>query len=94
MDTHAVTAIKGKATGVALIAVDKNAENCITIAPEANAGLGQEKVFQHRELIASGHTLLMQLETPIDGLMAAAATAKSPWNASCFKSSPGSQAAR
>ena len=76
MDTQAITAVPGKATGVALIAVDSNAENCITIAPEANAYLNQDMVSQHQNLISAGHTLLMQLETPVEGLQAAAETAK------------------
>ena len=35
MDTDAVMAIANKATGIALITVDHNAENCITIAPRS-----------------------------------------------------------
>ena len=77
MDTSAVQSVTGKATGVALISVDDNAENCITIAPEANACLDESVVELHRELIGSSHTLLMQLETPLAGLIAAAEIAKS-----------------
>ncbi|MCL6270876.1 ribokinase [Sansalvadorimonas sp. 2012CJ34-2] len=76
MDTSAVNAVTGKATGVALISVDQNAENCITIAPEANACLDESVVQKHKDLIASGHTLLMQLETPLKGLTSAAKIAK------------------
>ena len=76
MDTSAVNAVAGKATGVALISVDQNAENCITIAPEANACLDENVVQKHQELISNGHTLLMQLETPLEGLTAAAQIAK------------------
>ena len=77
MDISAVDAVPEKATGVALITVDRNAENCIAIAPEANACLDRNRVLKHRELICDGDFLLMQLETPLDGLMAAAETARS-----------------
>src|SRR3954451_20498243 len=37
--THALVALEGTATGVALILVDEGGENAIAVAPGANAGL-------------------------------------------------------
>ncbi|WP_212995084.1 ribokinase [Elizabethkingia argenteiflava] len=53
-------------SGVALITVDKDAENCIVVAPGANKTLSKEDIDQCREIIESATILLMQLEIPIE----------------------------
>lgn len=52
-------------TGVALITVDKQAENCIVVASGANAALNPSDLTNARELILQSSIILMQLEIPL-----------------------------
>ncbi len=63
-------------SGVALIFVDEKGENSIAVASGANANLSVEDVQNAREEILSANVVLMQLETPIDSIRAAAKIAK------------------
>lgn len=63
-------------TGVALITVDSNAENVITVAGGANMALDLTDVAAHRALIHSASTVLLQLEIPLDLTIAIAAEAR------------------
>ena len=76
IDTDCVEQIEGVNTGVALIFVDDDAENCIGIAGEANHYLNATFVERHQQAIKAADYLLMQLETPEDGLLEAATLAK------------------
>ncbi len=58
-------------TGVALINVDQNGENSITVASGANASLSPDDVEAARAVIESADVLLMQLETPLEAVQAA-----------------------
>ncbi|VXC19095.1 Ribokinase [Luteimonas sp. 9C] len=60
------------ATGVAFICLADGAENAITVAPGANAGL----VVDDLPDLAGIDTLLLQLETPIDAVTAWATRAR------------------
>lgn len=53
------------ASGVALITVDKNGENCIAVASGANATLSKEDVRQAEEEIKNASIVLVQLEIPL-----------------------------
>jgi ribokinase len=53
-------------SGVALILVDGNGDNCITVAPGANARLSVDDVEAAREAIISADIVLLQLEIPLD----------------------------
>ena len=53
-------------SGVALITVDKNAENCIVVASGANACLLPQDLVNAHALIAGATIVLMQLEIPIE----------------------------
>ncbi len=53
-------------SGVALITVDKNAENCIVVASGANASLLPPNLAKAETLIASATIVLMQLEIPLE----------------------------
>ncbi len=59
-------------SGVALIFVAKNGENSIAVASGANANLAPADVERARTLIASAGVIVMQLETPLDTVQAAA----------------------
>lgn len=52
-------------SGVALITIDKDAENCIVVASGANMYLTAEDIDKAKEEIISAKVVLMQLETPI-----------------------------
>lgn len=62
-------------SGVALITVDRNAENCIVVASGANAALSPSDLKQARDMILQSSMILMQLEIPIDTVTYVAATA-------------------
>jgi len=62
----------GAPSGVALIFVGEGGENSIAVASGANARLSTEDVMQSRDAISSSALLLMQLETPLDTIQAAA----------------------
>ena len=53
-------------SGVALITVDKNAENCIVVASGANAYLLPEDIEPAFERIKKADFILMQLEIPLE----------------------------
>jgi ribokinase len=61
-------------TGTALIVVDDAGENMITVLPGANARLNCTALEQAG--LARGDWLLLQLETPLDGVLAAARFAR------------------
>ena len=53
-------------SGVALITVDENAENCIVVASGANAALKPADLHSATEVIKNASLILMQLEIPLD----------------------------
>jgi ribokinase len=63
-------------SGVALITVDKNAENCIVVAPGANFKLTVDDIDNNIEAIINSDIVVVQLETPIDTIKYALKKAK------------------
>ncbi|MBV7298401.1 ribokinase [Enterovibrio paralichthyis] len=63
-------------TGIAMIQVSDSGENSICISAEANAKLTAQAVEPELERIRQAEYLLMQLETPMDGIERAAQVAK------------------
>lgn len=63
--------VTGTSTGTAFICVSDDAENAITVAPGANAGLLPE----HLPALAGVSHLLLQLETPLPSVIAFARAA-------------------
>ena len=53
-------------SGVALITVDENAENCIVVASGANAALMPADLDRATEVIKNASLILMQLEIPLE----------------------------
>ncbi len=53
-------------SGVALITVDKNGENCIVVAPGANGTLSISDIEKFTDAIRETNIILLQLETPVD----------------------------
>lgn len=60
-----VTTDPSQLSGVALIMVDSQGENCIAVASGANAHLTAKDVDHAKQAIASAHIVLMQLEIPL-----------------------------
>lgn len=63
--------LSDKPSGVAMIAVDSNSENSIIVAPGANNDITPQDIESVAGLIESSDYLLMQLETPVETVMAA-----------------------
>ncbi len=63
-------------TGIAIIQVSESGENTICISAEANAKLTAEAIEPNLDQIREAQYLLMQLETPLDGIIKAAQVAK------------------
>jgi ribokinase len=76
IDTQAVMPVGGSPTGVAMILVSADGENSIAISAGANAELTPDRLQPHESLIADADVLLMQLESPIPTVIAAAHTAR------------------
>jgi len=72
IDIAPVSVVAGESTGVALIFVNGEGENVIGIHAGANAALTTERVAEQKERIASADALLMQLESPLESVLAAA----------------------
>ncbi|EPR9104154.1 ribokinase [Cronobacter sakazakii] len=72
IDVAPVRTVAGESTGVALIFVNGEGENVIGIHAGANAALTPERVNEQREKIANARALLMQMESPVESVIAAA----------------------
>ena len=72
IDVSPVSVVEGESTGVALIFVNAEGENVIGIHAGANAALKTERVEAQRAIISGADALLMQLESPVESVLAAA----------------------
>lgn len=63
---------KENPSGVALITIDSEAENCIVVAPGANMSLSPADIDVAAEEIRNAEVLLMQLESPVETVTYAA----------------------
>ncbi|CAM3790165.1 ribokinase [Rouxiella silvae] len=72
IDTRPVEAIADTTTGVALIFVNADAENVIGIDAGANKALTPEYLARYQQQIIDASALLMQLESPLESVIAAA----------------------
>jgi len=55
-----------EASGVALILIDENGENIISVAPGTNYRLTPEEIRSHTDLIKGASSLVVQMEIPMD----------------------------
>ncbi|HEV2355765.1 MAG TPA: ribokinase [Puia sp.] len=65
IETGSIVVDAGTPSGVALINVDANGENCIVVAPGANARLMPADVAAAADKIRNAGLILMQLEIPL-----------------------------
>ena len=66
IDSSYVLSDNRNPSGVALITVDENAENCIVVASGANANLLPSDLLIAEEAIRNAEIILMQLEIPVE----------------------------
>ena len=71
LDTRFVDTVPATASGIGLIFVDQNGENCIGVASGANDELLPADVEKASAFIASADILLLQLEIPLTSVEAA-----------------------
>ncbi|MDH3000082.1 ribokinase [Chelonobacter oris] len=76
INTDSIVAIADEMSGIAMIQVADGGENSIVIAAGANGRLDESVVAKFQQNIMQADTLLMQLETPLAGILAAAKLAK------------------
>ena len=76
VDTSDVTTSQGQPSGVAVIAVDDAAENSIIIVAGANGKVGPEDIGRLDKALVNARVLLLQLEVPVDTVIAAAQAAR------------------
>lgn len=65
-----------EATGVALIIVDDASQNAIVIVAGSNGEVTPETIARHEAVLAAADVVICQLETPLDTVQAALATAR------------------
>jgi len=75
VDTSAVGVVEDIGSGIAVITVADSAENSIVVDPGANRVLDGDRVRAAGGLLGSAAVTLVQLEVPIDAVVAAAACA-------------------
>jgi len=75
VDTTYIQTSKG-ATGVALITVDKNAQNYIVVSPGANFEVKEDDIDNNIEAIKNSDIVVLQLETPLNTIKYALNKAK------------------
>jgi ribokinase len=71
VDTTFVQRDPNAATGVALITIDAHGQNTIVVAPGANMQVGEADVIRAEAMFRSADVLLMQLECPLEAVVAA-----------------------
>lgn len=72
IDISAISTVADATTGVALIFVNRAGENVIGIHAGANAALTPTLVDEQTQKISEASALLMQLESPLESILAAA----------------------
>lgn len=75
-------------SGVALITVDKNAENCIVVASGANAALSVADLQTNKTVIQGANIVLMQLEIPLSTVAYVAEVASQTGNTVILNPAP------
>ncbi|QLE55202.1 ribokinase [Nostoc sp. TCL26-01] len=76
VQTEEILIDESVSSGVAIINVDSDGENQIVVIPGANGRVDQEDVERLSSLLPTAITLLLQLEIPINAVIAAAQAAK------------------
>jgi ribokinase len=76
VDRRLVQVDRNVSSGVALISVDDAAENCIIVVPGANHTIGERDRLGLDKALEGADSLLLQLEIPMESVIAAAEQAR------------------
>jgi ribokinase len=76
VQTENILIDKNVSSGIAVITIDKKGENHIIVIPGANGQVNQEDINRLYPLLPTATTILLQLEIPIETVVAAAKAAK------------------
>jgi ribokinase len=71
IDTRHVTPHPLLPSGIGVILIGEDGQNCIAVDAGANAALGPDEITAAADLICSAKVLLAQLETPVEATLAA-----------------------
>lgn len=71
IDVRHVAVTQNCASGLAIVAVDDNGENAITVIPGANGRLTPEDIRDASNVIRDADVLMLQLEVPVEAVLAA-----------------------
>ncbi len=72
VDVASVAIVREQPSGVALITVDDAGENTIVVVSGANGGLGDDDLARLDDALSEARVLLLQLEVPLEAVIAAA----------------------
>jgi ribokinase len=75
VDVSGVAVDGDEPSGAALILVEEGGENTVTVAPGANGRVGSDDVARLRSDLRRGDVVVLQLEIPLDTVLAAIAAA-------------------
>jgi ribokinase len=75
VDASRVPPPEDSPTGIALITVDDQGENSIVVSPGANRRVSEEDVREAEDVVGSARSVLLQLEIPLEAVVAAARAA-------------------
>ena len=76
VDVSAIIRKEEEPTGLAMIAVNAEGDNCIIVVSGANAALSPEDVEANADLIRNSDIVILQLEIPLDTVLCTAKMAK------------------
>lgn len=76
VDTAAVLRKEKENTGIAMIAVNSDGDNCIIVVSGANAALTVADIEENAELLKVSDIIVLQLEIPLDTVLYTAKKAK------------------
>lgn len=76
VDCSAIEKVEGQETGVAFVMLDAEGENSIVVAPGANMLLTPDDMHRQEALIKQAKLVMVQLEIPLETVMAAISIAK------------------
>jgi ribokinase len=85
--TH-LAELEGVASGVALILVDEEGNNLISVAPGANSALSPALIEGAEELIGRARVILAQLEVPLPGVGRALSAARAAGKTTVLNTAP------
>ncbi|MCM1291953.1 MAG: ribokinase [Bacteroides sp.] len=88
IDISGIVDIEGENTGIALIMVDSNGENCIAVYPGANGYLREGHINSFKHLIEDADILVLQAEVPYSTVKAAAEIAAESGTAVLYNPAP------